>query len=67
MRRAEAQKAQASKPTNSSDDLFESLEDATPTRNASPDENMLDFGRWSVKETIERARTSGEYLYVKVA
>ncbi|EKM58687.1 uncharacterized protein PHACADRAFT_159776 [Phanerochaete carnosa HHB-10118-sp] len=60
LKRAEAKKAQAKSapPTNGFDD-FEGLEDATSTRDPSPDENAIDLGRWSVKETIERARTTG--------
>ena len=60
LRRAEAKKVQVkSAPINGFGD-FEGLEDVAPTREPSPDENAIDLGRWSVKETIERARTTGE-------
>ncbi|CAL1717370.1 unnamed protein product [Somion occarium] len=54
LKRAEAQKAKASPAKTSGLDL-EGLEDALPV---SPQEDMFDLGRWSVKETIERARSS---------
>ncbi|KAF9046845.1 L domain-like protein [Hymenopellis radicata] len=55
LKRAEAKKAQA---PGSSGLAVESLEDAVPSTNEpAPDEDV--YGRQSVKETIERARSTG--------
>lgn len=62
LRRAEAKKAQDKGTTKTGLDDFESLEDALPNRDSSPD--IIDLGRWSVKETIERGRSTGEFLLV---
>ncbi|KAI0649550.1 hypothetical protein C8Q79DRAFT_951122 [Trametes meyenii] len=58
LRRAEAKKAAAQSyaaPT----EHFEGLEDASPETFNQPTPVDVDLGRWSVKETIERARSSG--------
>ncbi|KAH8092621.1 L domain-like protein [Cristinia sonorae] len=57
LKRAAAQKAAKERAQNggASDD-FQGLEDASPMKEK---EDMFDLGRWSVKETIERARSSG--------
>ena len=55
LRRAEAKKSTRSSPDP---DALPTLEDAVPT--SKDDENAVDLGRWSVKETIERARSTGE-------
>lgn len=60
LRRAEAKKAMSKTPAASPLDDFNGLEDALPTRSKSPDDSLIDLGRWSVKETIERGRTTGE-------
>ena len=57
LRRAEAKKAQST--TKSTLDDFQGLEDALPNREPSPE--AIDLGRWSVKETIERARSTGGF------
>ena len=64
LKRAEAKKA-AARPVVSGGvgfDSFDTLEDAvpggSPTKKAEMDENA-DLGRWSVKEAIERARSTG--------
>lgn len=62
LKRAEAKKAQTQSTVKSPLDDFAGLEDALPTQNAVQDEDMVDLGRWSVKETIERARSSGKLL-----
>ena len=56
-----AKKAAASKaaPKSTGLDTFEGLEDALP--DVKQEEENVDLGRWSVKETIERARSTGEY------
>ncbi|EGO24190.1 hypothetical protein SERLADRAFT_369425 [Serpula lacrymans var. lacrymans S7.9] len=63
LKRAEAKKAAMSKPNSGGDvggfGSFENMEDALPTVNKVEDQNELDLGRWSVKETIERARSTG--------
>ncbi|KAH7920418.1 L domain-like protein [Leucogyrophana mollusca] len=63
LKRAEAKKA-TSKGTfdggsGSSFDTFENLEDALPTSLKKDPDDGLELGRWSVKETIERARSTG--------
>lgn len=66
LRRAEAKKATSKGDSGSVagnggglDDLG-LMEDALPPH-AQPAEDVIDLGRWSVKETIERARSTGEY------
>ncbi|THG99022.1 hypothetical protein EW026_g3266 [Hermanssonia centrifuga] len=56
LRRAEAKKAAMKSATPQPSD-FEGLEEAAPTKESS--EDAIDLGRWSVKETIERARSTG--------
>lgn len=60
LRRAEAKKA-VSKPSVASSgfDNFDGLEDALP--DVKQEEGAVDLGRWSVKETIERGRSTGEF------
>jgi len=61
LKRAEAKKA-ASKSTERGLDGLESLEDALPIAgNIHGDDEVFDLGRWSVRETIERARSTGDY------
>ena len=57
LRRAEAKKGQ-SKAANGPLDSFESLEDALPNVPSKQEDDIL--GRLSVRETIERARDTGE-------
>ena len=38
---------------------FAGLEDASPQTYKAPEPDVVDLGRWSIKETIERARSSG--------
>jgi hypothetical protein len=40
---------------------FENLEDADPVAVKKNEEEAPELGRWSVKETIERARSTGHY------
>ena len=62
LKRAEVQKAMKEKTQNNSiNEDFQGLEDASPIKEV---EDIVDLGRWSVKETIERARSSGEYRFV---
>ncbi|TCD62485.1 hypothetical protein EIP91_006806 [Steccherinum ochraceum] len=57
LKRAEVQKAMKEKVQNGTDaEEFQGLEDASPLKEK---EDILDLGRWSVKETIERARSTG--------
>ncbi|CCM00125.1 uncharacterized protein FIBRA_02152 [Fibroporia radiculosa] len=62
LKRAEAKKAQTI-PRKGVDDSFgfAGLDDALPTviDKKKQDEDEVDLGRWSVKESIERARTTG--------
>ncbi len=60
LRRAEVKKATA-KPTivASASAVFDGLEDASPHAFNQPVVDV-DLGRWSIKETIERGRSSGE-------
>ena len=56
LKRAEAKKlAPKSSPIKGE---FDDLEDASPDTYNKPEEDV-DLGRWSVKETIERGRSSG--------
>ena len=58
LKRAEAKKVSAkSTPTNGSFTDLGVLEEALPEGNVGVD--IVDLGRWSVKETIERARSTG--------
>jgi hypothetical protein len=57
LKRAEAKKGQA-KAANGPLDSFESLEDALPNAPSKQEDDIL--GRLSVRETIERARSTGE-------
>ena len=57
LKRAEAKKGQA-KAANGPLDSFESLEDALPNTPTKQEDDIL--GRLSVRETIERARSTGE-------
>lgn len=59
LKRAEAKKAQSATSRNDGLDDFTTLEDALPTVGKKQNEDEVDLGRWSVKETIERARNSG--------
>ncbi|KAK7682554.1 hypothetical protein QCA50_014354 [Cerrena zonata] len=56
LRRAEALKAKTSQPSSSTALASDGLDDEIPE---APTQQDLDLGRWSVKETIERARSSG--------
>ncbi|KAI0671315.1 hypothetical protein C8Q78DRAFT_1028265 [Trametes maxima] len=58
LRRAEAKKA-AAQSNIAPKEHFEGLEDASPETFNQPTPVDVDLGRWSVKETIERARSSG--------
>ncbi|KAI0787291.1 hypothetical protein C8Q74DRAFT_1195878 [Fomes fomentarius] len=55
LRRAEVKKVMKS-PVK---DEFAGLADASPHTYNQPVERDVDFGRWSIKESIERARSSG--------
>ncbi|KAI0090951.1 hypothetical protein BDY19DRAFT_991554 [Irpex rosettiformis] len=61
LRRAEAKKAAAAAASKGTGfDSFEGLEDALPDASKEEEEEgAVDLGRWSVKETIERARSTG--------
>ncbi|KIP06262.1 hypothetical protein PHLGIDRAFT_107207 [Phlebiopsis gigantea 11061_1 CR5-6] len=59
LKRAEAKKAQTQNTPKSALDDLAGLEEALPTQKASANEDMVDLGRWSVKETIERGRSTG--------
>lgn len=62
LKRAEAKKAAAKTCAGGGNfDTFEGLEDATPGSLSAKkeEEDTLELGRWSVKETIERARSTG--------
>ena len=57
LKRAEAKKAMAAQKTSSEHGGSSSLEDMLPTSAHAADED--DLGRLSMRETIERARSSG--------
>ncbi|KAG1722218.1 uncharacterized protein EDB91DRAFT_1175022 [Suillus paluster] len=63
LKRAEARKAvstsSAGLGTSASFGDFENLEDADPIAAKKKEEEAPELGRWSVKETIERARSTG--------
>jgi hypothetical protein len=55
-------RAEAKKVPKVAGENLESLEDALPaTGNNKGDEEVFDLGRWSVRETIERARSTGDH------
>ncbi|THH21430.1 hypothetical protein EUX98_g8389 [Antrodiella citrinella] len=59
LKRAEVQKALKEKAGAGGDaagDDFQGLEDASPTKDK---EDIIDLGRWSVRETIEQGRNTG--------
>jgi len=58
LRRAEAKKAQSKLNSGAQND-FISLEDASPVPASKQEEEDI-LGRWPIRETIERARSSGE-------
>ncbi|KAJ4477460.1 hypothetical protein J3R30DRAFT_3755909 [Lentinula aciculospora] len=58
LKRAEAKKAQGQAQNASLDD-FSSLEDAVPSVSGISPEGEDALGRWSVRETIDRGRSSG--------
>lgn len=61
LKRAEVLKAMKEKAQNGAiADESQGLEDSSPVKEK---EDILDLGRWSVKETIERARSTGEHLF----
>ncbi|OCH86470.1 hypothetical protein OBBRIDRAFT_761256 [Obba rivulosa] len=61
LKRAEAKKASLQPGSNGLNDAFDlgSLADALPAVTHKNSDQDLDLGRWSIKETIERARSSG--------
>lgn len=61
LKRAEAKKANLSKPAGGNLDDFTGLEEADPNQ-LNEEESVDELGRLSLKETIERARSTGEYL-----
>ncbi|KAF9810016.1 hypothetical protein IEO21_07171 [Rhodonia placenta] len=59
LKRAEAKKAQTpADNTHSGLDDFSGFEDALPISGKTQGDEEVDLGRWSVKETIERARST---------
>src|ERR1700722_3149192 len=61
LKRAEAKKS-LPKAAPGGLDGFENLEDASPVSvNTKADDDVIDLGRWSVRETIERARNTGDW------
>ena len=61
LKRAEAKKATTKVKPSVNLETLEGLEDASPIGFGVIPEENIDLGRWSVKETIERARTTGEF------
>ncbi|KAG2149050.1 uncharacterized protein EDB93DRAFT_1143334 [Suillus bovinus] len=62
LKRAEARKAMSASSglgNSAGFDDFENIEDANPMVGKKNEEETLELGRWSVKETIERARSTG--------
>lgn len=62
LRRAEAKKAQTPDVGSAGGFDLGSFEDALLEPANKKNEDEIDLGRWSVKETIERARSSGEHI-----
>jgi hypothetical protein len=61
LKRAEAKKAERASSSSRNGQPFDDLaglEDALPTK--TEEEHVDELGRWSVRETIERARSTGE-------
>ena len=68
LKRAQAKDAAGRSGSPASGSDFGSLEDADPTTlKKRPEDAMIDLGRWSVKETIERARSSGQCSFLSHA
>ena len=63
LKRAEAKKANLNKPAGGHPDDFTGLEDADPNR-VNEEESVDELGRLSLKDTIERARSTGEYTSI---
>jgi hypothetical protein len=64
LKRAEAKKAERASSSSRNGGALNDvagLEDAHPTKEE--EEPVDELGRWSVKETIERARSTGEYAH----
>lgn len=62
LKRAEIKKSAPIGLSRGPDPGFEGLEDADPGAiNKTDEEDPNDLGRWSVRETIERARTTGRF------
>lgn len=62
LRRAEVKKAQTQANVgNDEDTIGPSLSlFGTPTKAKKEEEEIVEMGRWSVRETVERARSTGE-------
>ena len=58
LKRAEAKKAQSTQGKSADDTLVDGP-DAIPIKVQNADENLVELGRWSIRETIERARNTG--------
>ena len=61
LRRADAKKAQVKGSNNGGND-FISLDDSSPLTTTKQEEEDV-LGRWSVRETIERARSTGDCCF----
>lgn len=62
LKRAAAKKTQTSQAGGEGAFDLGGLEDALPEPAKKNNDDEVDLGRWSVKETIERARSSGEHI-----
>lgn len=62
LKRADLKKTSLSSKTPEFDSSFQGLEDVNPliVGNKHEQAHLDDFGRWSIRETIERARSTGE-------
>jgi hypothetical protein len=60
LRRAEAKKAQAKENNSTGTDSI-SLDDPSPSTTKQEEEDIL--GRWPLRETIERARSTGDCCF----
>lgn len=63
LKRAEVKKAQTQANGGNTEDIFDgpglSLI-GTPARAKKEEEDIVEIGRWSIRETVERARSTGQ-------
>jgi hypothetical protein len=64
LRRAEVKKASSPQKGPGDHDQLGFLDDALPTTFKKDEEDVLELGRWTVRDTIERGRNTGDFFLV---